>query len=81
MQRNILLKKFYKIFGEEKNKIEISTFNLKNDKKRYLIVSFLPILFKCREDDFALSKDKQSINRLVRYYPSLMSKLDEVKNN
>ena len=81
LQRNILLKKFYKIFGEEKNKIEISTFNLKNDKKRYLIVSFLPILFKCREDDFALSKDKQSINRLVRYYPSLMSKLDEVKNN
>ena len=79
-QKNTLLKKFYKIFGEEKNKIEISSIDPKENKQNYLIVSFLPILFKCREDDLAESKDKQSINRLVKYYPSLMKRLNEVKN-
>ena len=80
-ERNAILKKFYKIFGEEKNKIEISSIDTKNDKQNNLIVSFLPILFKCREDDYASAKGKQSINRLVRYYPSLINKMKEVKNN
>ncbi len=31
-----LLRKFYKVFGEEKNKIEISSINIKDNKSHYL---------------------------------------------
>ena len=82
--RDNLLRKFYKVFGEEKNKIEISSLNLKDSKSHYLIVSFLPILFKCREADLdnkiRLSKDRQSINGWIKYYPSLMKKINELKS-
>ena len=85
-QKDILLKKFYQIFGESKNKVEISSINNKDVKyQHYLIVSFLPVLFKCREANFIgkikLSKDKQSINKLIQYYPSLMKKISEIKNS
>ena len=85
-QKDILLKKFYQIFGESKNKVEISSINNKDVKyQHYLIVSFLPVLFKCREANFIgkikLSKDKQSINKLIQYYPSLMKKISELKNS
>ena len=81
-----LIKKFFDIFGEEKNKIEISVINLKETKKNYVLVSFLPILFKCyKSTDFIdkekLKINKQSINGLVRYYPSLMKKIIELKKN
>ena len=83
--KDILLKKFYKVFGEEKNTIEISTINQKDNTSNYLIISFLPILFKCREADFEsrirLFRDRQSINGWIKYYPSLMRKIDEVKTN
>ena len=81
-QKDILLKKFYQIFG--KNTVIFSSIN-NNEKaeEQYLIVSFLPILFKCRESAFIrnlkLSKDKRSINKLVQYYPSLMKKISETK--
>ena len=85
-QKDILLKKFYQIFGESKNKVEISTINNKNAKyQHYLIVSFLPVLFKCKEASFLgkikFSKDKQSINKLIQYYPSLMKQINEIKNS
>ena len=85
-QKDILLKKFYQIFGESKNKVEISTINNKNAKyQHYLIVSFLPVLFKCKEASFLgklkFSKDTQSINKLIQYYPSLMKQINEIKNS
>ena len=74
------IKKFFDIFGEEKNKIEISVINLKEIKKNYVLVSFLPILFKCYKntdmiDRQQLERNKQSIDGLVRYYPILMNKI------
>jgi hypothetical protein len=81
--KDTLLQKLYQIFGEEKNKIEMTAINLKEAKQNYLVISFLPILFKCSEANFIkkmrLSQDKQSINKLVKYYPSLMKKIDEIK--
>jgi hypothetical protein len=81
--KDTLLQKFYQIFGEEKNKVEMSSVNVNEAKQHYLIISFLPILFKCKEANFIkkmrLSQDKQSINKLVKYYPSLMKKIDEIK--
>ena len=84
-KKDTLLKKFYKVFGEEKNTIEISTINQKETKINYLIVSFLPIIFKCREADFEskirLFKDRQSINVYIKSYKNLMKKISEVKIN
>ena len=84
-KKDNFIQKFYQIFGEDKNKVEISTINTKNINQRFLIVSFLPVLFKCKEANFIgqmrLSKDKESINNLVKYYPSLMKKISETKNN
>ena len=83
--KDTLLKKFYKVFGEEKNKIEISSIDTKEHKVPYLIVSFLPILFKLNEEVFddkiRECKDRQSINGWIKYYPSLMRKINEIKNN
>ena len=79
--KDILLNKFYKVFGEENNTIEISTIDLKERKSQYLIVSFLPILFKIREAEFSNLlkglKDRQSINGYIKYYPSLMKTINE----
>lgn len=79
------IKKFYDVFGEDKNKIEISVINIKETKKNYVLVSFLAILFKCYKDTDAidkgmLDKNKQAINGLVRYYPTLMKKIVHMKN-
>jgi hypothetical protein len=74
------IKKFLEIFGEEKNKIEISVLRLKETKKNYVLISFLGILFKYYKSTNIISKEKlrqnkQSIDGLVRYYPSLMKKI------
>ena len=78
--KDILLKKFSKVFGEDNNTIEISTINLKDRKSHYLIVSFLPILFKMREKELSSQlkelKDRQSINGYIKYYPSLMKAIN-----
>ena len=84
-QKDTLLQKFYQIFGEQRNTVEISSITQKEEKEKqsFLIVSFLPVLFKCREEDFygkiKYSKDKLSINKLVKYYPSLMTNIKETK--
>ena len=63
----------------------MTAINLKEAKQNYLVISFLPILFKCSEANFIkkmrLSQDKQSINKLIKYYPSLMKKIDATKNS
>ena len=89
-QKDILLQKFYQIFGEQKNIVEFSQITTKEkeekekkENEKYLIISFLPSLFKSNEsnfrDEIKLSKDKQSINNLVKYYPSLMKKIKLAK--
>jgi hypothetical protein len=83
--KKIYIKKFCEIFGEEKNKIEISVLNIKEEKKAYILVSFLAILFKCyrgtdKLDNQVLEKNKQGINGLVRFYPNLMKKIVEKKS-
>ena len=83
--KDTLLKKFYKIFGEEKNKIEFSSINITDNKSNNLFVSFLPILFKSREAEFESQirqlKDRLSINGLIKYYPSLMRKISDMSPN
>ena len=82
--KKIYIKKFCEIFGEEKNKIEISVLNIKEEKKSYILVSFLAILFKCYKgtdkiDNQQLEKNKLVIDGLVRFYPNLMKKIVEKK--
>jgi hypothetical protein len=82
--KKIFMKKFCEIFGKEKNTIEISVLNIKEEKKAYILVSFLAILFKCYKrtdkiDNQQLEKNKQAINGLVRFYPNLMKKIVEKK--
>ena len=79
-----LIKKFYDVFGEDKNKIEITAIKLNQTKEKYLLVSFLAILFKYNKgkNNFnkeQLEKSNQYINGIIRYYPSLMKKIVELK--
>ena len=79
------IKDFLQIFGEEKNKIEISVIRLKETKKNYVLISFLGILFKCYKSN-TINKQKwknnrNSIDGLVRYYPMLMKKIVELQNS
>ena len=80
-----MIKSFYDIFGEERNKIEISVLNLKEEKKNYVLVSFLAILFKCYKNTDIINKnniieDNKQFNGLIRYYPILMKRIVELKN-
>ena len=82
--KKILIKKFFDIFGEDKNSIEISVINIKEEKKVYILVSFLAILFKNYKgtnmiDNQKLERNRQAINGLLRFYPSLMKKIVEKK--
>ena len=78
-----LLVKFYKIFGEEKNKIEISTIDVGEKVNNYFFISFLPIIFKVKEseidDQIKMSKDKQSLNGWIKYYLNLMRTISGLK--
>ena len=82
--KQALIKLFFDIFGEDKNKIEISVIKLDKPKKNYVLVSFLGILFKNYKnkdiiDREKLEKNKQSIDGLVRYYPTLMNRIVQLK--
>ena len=82
--KQALIKQFFDIFGEDKNKIEISVIKLDKPKKNYVLVSFLGILFKNYKnkdiiDREKLEKNKQSIDGLVRYYPTLMNRIVQLK--
>ena len=79
-----LVSKFSEIFGEEKNKIEISVIKIKETKNNYVLVSFLPILFKNYKfkeimENHLLIMDKQSLDGIIRYYPYLMKSIVELK--
>ena len=78
-----LLVKFHKIFGEEKNKIEISSIDVGEKVNNYFFISFLPIIFKVKEseigDQIKMNKDKQSLNGWIKYYLNLMRTINELK--
>ena len=82
--KKALIKRFYDVFGEDKNKIEITAINLNKTKEKYVLVSFIATLFKYNKGNNAfnqgqLEKNKQSVNGIIRYYPSLMQKIVELK--
>lgn len=73
------LKDFDKIFGDNKNNIELSFAFSKNAQSNHIIVSFIPIIFRyykrkrIYQKDFFLNRD--IINCVIQYFPSLMSKI------
>lgn len=73
------LEDFNKIFGKNKNEIELSFIFNKNAQTRHILVSFIPILFKyykrnrILQNNFVLNRD--IINCVIQYFPSLMKKI------
>ena len=79
-----ILKKFYDIFNEDKNNIQISFIKIKEVKKKYVLVSFLSSLFKeyklsIIKEDQNFKMDTQSLNGIIRYYLILMKKIFDLK--
>ena len=73
------LEDFNKIFGKNKNEIELSFIFNKNAQTRQILVSFIPILYKyykrnrILQNNFVLNRD--IINCVIQYFPSLMKKI------
>ena len=82
-----LINKFNEIFdGEENNKVEISVIKLSEIKGRYVIFSFLGVLFRYFKNSIDinqkfLKKNKVALDGLIEFYPSLMKLLVDTKNN
>ena len=81
-----LIEDFNKIFedDEEKNKVEISVLKINEDKKKYVIISFLGVIFRyfINSMDFNQSNLKQAkdaLDSLLKFYPSLMKLLVDAK--
>jgi serine/threonine protein kinase len=81
-----LIEEFNKIFedDEEKNKVEISIIKINEARKKYVIISFLGVLFRyfINSMDFNqsnLKKTKDAIDGLLDFYPSLMKLLVDSK--
>ena len=80
-----LVKKFLSLFGENTNSIEISVIQLNKPKKNYVLLSFLPKIFKDYKLD--LTKNGQnndkimSYNGVLRSYPQLINTILDTKNN
>ena len=84
-KQSLIKRLLFDIYGEEKNKIEISVLNLNQTKKNYVLVSFLGVLFKSYKSKALINreklmKNKQAIDGLVRFYPTLMKKIIILKN-
>ena len=73
------LKDFSKIFGDNKNSIELSFIFSKIAQTKHILVSFIPIVFRhykrnrIYQNNFFLNKD--IINCVIQYFPSLMKKI------
>jgi hypothetical protein len=77
---------FNKIFedDEEKNKVEISVLKINEDREKYVIISFLGVIFRyfINSMDFNqsyLNQAKDALDRLLDFYPSLMKLLVDSK--
>ena len=82
-----LLKQFNEIFNDEKeeNKIEISVLKITNCKEKYLLISFLGVLFRFFRNSmditqYYLQENKNALDGLIGFYPSLMKLLVDSKN-
>ena len=83
-EKNSMLEKFHEIFGENNN-IEISVIKIKEVKNNYVLVSFLSTLLKTYKNKEIMSNKEskmntQSLNGINRYYPELMKKIVNLKN-
>ena len=74
------------IFAGEKqnNKIEISVMNLSEEKKKYILISFLGVLFRYFKNSmdinqYYLQQNKNALDGLMSFYPSLMKFLIDIK--
>ena len=83
-----LVKQLDDIFAEEKqnNKIEISVINLNEEKKKYILISFLGVLFRYFKNSmdinqYVLQQNKNALDGLMSFYPSLMKFLVDIKKN
>lgn len=83
-----LLKQFNEIFEEENetNKIEISVLKITNYKEKYVLISFLGVLFRFFKNSmdinqYFLQQSKSALDGLMSFYPSLMKILIDTKNN
>ena len=80
-----LIKQFDKIFedDEEANTIEISV-TLSKEKKKYILISFLGVLFRYFKtsldiNQISLKQNKVALDGLFSFYPSLMKLLVDSK--
>ena len=86
--RNELIKQFNEIFEEEKketNTVQISVLKISQEKKRYILISFLGVLFRYFKNSmdinqYALNQNKSALDGLFSFYPSLMKLLVDTKN-
>ena len=81
-----LIKQFNEIFDEEKeeNKIEISVLKISNYKEKYVLISFLGVLFRFFKNSMDinqcfLQQNKNALDGLLSFYPSLMKLLVDTK--
>ena len=81
--------KFDELFEEKENdnnKIEISVVNMKEVKPKYLIISFLNVLFRSfnnveSKNKKVLERNKMVLDGLLKFYPSLMQLMIKSREN
>ena len=80
-----LFKAFNEIFEKEnEDNVEVSCINFSKEKHKYILVSFLGILFKylinsCDINQINIKKNKNSLNKQLEFYQKLMKTLVNIK--
>ena len=80
-----LLKNFKEIFEKENEEnVEVSCIKFAKEKDKYILVSFLGILFKflinaCDIEKINIKRNKNSLNQLLLFYQKLMKTLLDIK--
>ena len=71
---------------KKNNKIEISTVKLTEEKNKYILISFLGVLFRYFKNSmdinqYFLQQNKNALDGLMTFYPSLMKFLFDTQKN
>ena len=80
-----LFKAFNEIFEKEnEDNVEVSCINFSKEKHKYILVSFLGILFKylinsCDINQINIKKNKNSLTKQLEFYQKLMKTLVNIK--
>ena len=81
-----LIKQLNRILGceEDSNKVEISVVKIKEPKEKYVLISFLGVLFRYFQNmmdinQHSLNQTKTALDGLLTFYPSLMKLLIDCK--